>query len=171
MKRLFAVLLLSFLMLGSTLQAEGLGYSSSSKQYGESEDYTYSIATYNNVYCLVVQIGVVVNGSWDGSTFFPEPILKIRTFNQEVVTLKGTIVQPKTSYESIVGVDSKRKTLAYSMATFPVTAEDMEKIGHGISKLRLTTMPVNHEQSFKKDKLGLKLYQAYLETKAQEENF
>ena len=90
----------------------------------------------------------------------------------EVVTLKGTVVQPKTSYEAVlVGANKTPKPLAVSVAQFPVSAEVMEKIGHGISKLRLSLLPVNHERSFKKDKMGLKLYQSYLETKAQEENF
>ena len=170
MKRLFSVLLLSMLMLGSNLRAEVLGYESNDAWINDS--YRYSIATHNNAYFLVVEIASVVNMYSDGSSFFNEPVLKIRTFNQEVVTLKGTVVQPKTSYEAVlVGANKTPKPLAVSVAQFPVSAEDMEKIGHGISKLRLSLLPVNHERSFKKDKMGLKLYQSYLETKAQEENF
>ena len=173
MRKLFSILLLSFLMLGSTLRAEVVSYTAFTGHFGVTEDYQYSIASHNNNYYLVVKIIAVVHVESDGSSFFNDPILKIRTFNQEVVTLKGTVVQPKSRYEAVpVGADKQHKPVVYSIAQFPVTAEDMEKIGHGITKIRLTTLPYNHEQIFKKkDKMGLKLYRSYLETKEQEENF
>ena len=40
-----------------------------------------------------------------------------------------------------------------------------------VAKIRLSMTPMNHERTFKKDKIGKKLYQSYLNKKQEDENF
>lgn len=49
-----------------------------------------------------------------------------------------------------------------SEAKFPITKEQMEKVGLGVKKLRLNTSPKYHEKSWSSDKIGKKLYNSYL---------
>ena len=41
----------------------------------------------------------------------------------------------------------------------------------GIEKIRLSMIPKNHERVFKKDKIGIKLYQFYLDIMEEDEDF
>jgi len=44
-------------------------------------------------------------------------------------------------------------------------------LNEGVAKIRLSMTPMNHERTFKKDKIGKKLYQFYLKEKQKDENF
>ena len=43
-----------------------------------------------------------------------------------------------------------------------MTREQFELLREGVAKVRLSTLPIEHERTFKKDKLGKKLYNFYL---------
>ncbi len=43
-------------------------------------------------------------------------------------------------------------------AQFPITPQQMEILSKGIAKIRITAIPMNHERTFNKDKIGKKLY-------------
>ena len=58
-----------------------------------------------------------------------------------------------------------------STAQFKVSPKQFESIKSGIAKIRLDMTPMNHERTFKKDKIGKKLYQFYLKAKSQDDNF
>lgn len=57
------------------------------------------------------------------------------------------------------------------MAQFKITPEQFEKIKDGIAKVRLSTIPIEHERTFRKDKIGKKLYLFYLKERNKDNNF
>ena len=79
--------------------------------------------------------------------------MKVRTFDDEVLTLEGSVVDN-------IGIPSFD---ILSTAQFKCTPEQFEKLKRGISKVRLSMTPENHERTFKKDKMGKKLYKQYLQ--------
>ncbi len=98
--------------------------------------------------------------------------MKIRTFNDEVITLSGVLLDNESKSAGIVSGNILIPiTSIYSTAQFNVTPEQFEAISVGISKVRLSMTPMNHERTFKKDKIGKKLYQFYLKVKTQDEDF
>ncbi len=62
-------------------------------------------------------------------------------------------------------------TSTTSTAQFEVSPEQFELLKNGIVKIRLTTIPLEHEREFKKDKIGRKLYQFYLDAKNKDDQF
>ncbi len=58
-----------------------------------------------------------------------------------------------------------------AMAMFRVTEEDMEMFKLGVESIRLTTLPITHDRTFKKDRIGLKQYQNYQTAKRKAKNF
>ncbi len=98
--------------------------------------------------------------------------MKVRTFNDEVITLTGVVIGNGSQSAGIVsGNIVIPVTEINSTAQFKVTPEQFESIKGGIAKVRLSMTPMNHERTFKKDKIGMKLYQFYLKAKSQEDNF
>ena len=97
--------------------------------------------------------------------FLSEPTMKVRTFDDEVLTFPGTIVDQSNSPWGFV---SGHMVLPFdeitSIAQFRVTPQEFEKLKRGISKVRLSMTPENHERTFKKDKMGKKLYKLFLQS-------
>ena len=108
----------------------------------------------------------------DRMNFLNEPTMKIRTFNNDVITLYGVSLANGSSSAGIIsGSIVIPITEIYSTAQFKITPEQFEIIKNGISKIRLSMTPMNHERTFKKDKIGKKLYKFYLKIKNQDDNF
>ena len=82
----------------------------------------------------------------DRMNFLTEPTMKIRTFRGKYLELSST-------------------------AQFRITPQQFEILNEGVAKIRLSMTPMNHERTFKKDKIGKKLYQFYLKEKQKDENF
>ena len=98
--------------------------------------------------------------------------MKVRTFNDEVITLTGTAIGNGSQSAGIVsGNFIIPVTEISSTAQFKVSPEQFESIKSGIAKIRLDMTPMNHERTCKKDKIGKKLYQFYLKAKSQDDNF
>ena len=49
-------------------------------------------------------------------------------------------------------------------AKFPISKEQVESLSKGVKKLRLNTSPQFHEKEWRKDKIGKKLYQKYIDS-------
>ena len=98
--------------------------------------------------------------------------MKMRTFNDEVITLSGVVIGNGSQSAGIVsGNIVIPVTEISSTVQFKVTPDQFESIKSGIAKIRLDMTPMNHERTFKKDKIGKKLYQFYLKAKSQDDNF
>jgi len=115
---------------------------------------------------------IIANVISDRMSFLPESTMKIRTFNDEVITLKGAaIVNGGQSVGVISGNIVIPVTAISSTAQFSITPEELEMLNNGVSKVRLTMTPTEHEHTFKKDKIGKKLYKFYLKVKTENDNF
>ena len=80
-----------------------------------------------------------------------------------MLELKGTLFDTDASSFSVdVGDFSVPMRMVNTMAQFKVTREQFELLREGVAKVRLSTLPIEHERTFKKDKLGKKLYNFYL---------
>ena len=94
-----------------------------------------------------------------------EPTMKVRTFKDEILTFPGSVVTNGASKGGYV-IGQTVYSDKHSIAQFCVSPNDFEKLKDGIERIRLSMTPVNHDHSFKKDKIGKKLYKLYLkETK------
>ena len=108
----------------------------------------------------------------DRMQFLNESTMKIRTFNDEVITLQGEVISSGSKTAGVVcGYAVVPETELISTAQFAITPEELEMLNHGVAKVRLTMIPMDHERTFAKDKIGKKLYQFYLKAKAKDDDF
>ena len=98
--------------------------------------------------------------------------MKIRTFTGKVLELQGTVLGNGSQTAGIIsGNIVIPVTEINSTAQFWITPEQFEILNDGVEKIRLTMTPMNHERTFKKDKIGKKLYQFFLKEKQKDDNF
>ena len=115
---------------------------------------------------------IVATVSSDRMRYLNEPTMKIRTFNDDVITLNGVVIGNDSESMGIVSGNIVLPVTAIrSTAQFEVTAEQFEMIKSGVAKIRLTMSPMNHERTFKKDKIGKKLYKFYQKAKLKGDDF
>lgn len=108
----------------------------------------------------------------DRMNFLKESTMKIRTFSGDVITLKGEVIGGGSESGGVViGSMVIPVTEIRSTAQFSITPEEFELLNNGVSKVRLSMIPMDHERTFKKDKIGRKLYLLYLKAKAKDEDF
>lgn len=108
----------------------------------------------------------------DCMKFTNEPTIKVRTFNDEVFTLKGCVIDGSSKTTGLViGHMIIPLTEISSTSQFSITPNEFEMLKNGVSKVRLSMTPINHERTFKKDKIGKKLYEFYLKAKTIDDDF
>lgn len=93
--------------------------------------------------------------------------MKIRTFDGDIINLKGEVVGNKNEISTSKNSNGNIETqnIIYAIAQFDILPQQFDLIKNGIQKIRLSTTPESHERYFKKDKIGKKLYQFYLNEK------
>ena len=96
----------------------------------------------------------------------------------EGCNMKYSVAKQDTIYSIVATVRSDRMNFLTkpTMKIRTFTGKYLELrgtvIGNGsVAKIRLSMTPMNHERTFKKDKIGKKLYQFYLKEKQKDENF
>ena len=113
----------------------------------------YTVAKQDSSYYIVVSI------KSDRFQFLKETTMMLRNFNNEVLKLEGKHIGDGSETGGIVtGNIVIPVTELSTTAQFPITPEQMEFFSKGIAKIRITAIPMNHERTFKKDKIGKKLY-------------
>ena len=113
----------------------------------------YTAAKQDSSYYIVVSI------KSDRFQFLKETTMMLRNFNNEVLKLEGKHIGDGSETGGIVtGNIVIPVTELSTTAQFPITPEQMEFFSNGIAKIRITAIPMNHERTFKKDKIGKKLY-------------
>ena len=96
----------------------------------------------------------------------------IRTFDEEVIKLEGALIDNDTQSVGIMSGNIMIPVpVISSTAQFIVTPSQLKSLKAGIAKVRLSTTPITHERSFKKDKIGEKLYEFYLKEKNKDDSF
>jgi len=103
-----------------------------------------------------------------------QPYILFKTFDGEVIKLRGTYVGTQTESVGIpVGNIIVNETEQKHTAHFPITLEQLKKFrDKGIAKIRVGTTPKVRDKMFdQNDGLGEDLYKAYSETQNDLEEF
>jgi hypothetical protein len=136
-----------------------IGLSAQAQEYfADGYTFTYGVAKQDSLYSIVATV------KSNCMVFLKDPIMKIRTFSDELIELKGTVIcnaNEESDFEVIMDNVIIPDTNIRSIAQFWITPDQLELLQHGIAKIRLTMTPSNHEKQFKKDKLGKALYHCY----------
>lgn len=160
-------ILVCVLMLNISYQsnAQTVGYTYKALA-AEGCNMKYSVAKQDTMYSIVATVRS------DRMNFLSEPTMKIRTFSGKYLELKGTVIGNGSQSAGIVsGNVVIPVTEISSTAQFRITPQQFEILNEGVAKIRLSMTPMNHERTFKKDKIGKKLYQFYQREKQKDENF
>ncbi|WP_299089517.1 hypothetical protein [uncultured Bacteroides sp.] len=141
-------LLLLLLAIGLSAQAQ--------EYFADGYTFSYGVAKQDSLYSIVATV------KSNCMVFLKDPIMKIRTFSDELIELKGTVISNASENGgTIVNNVILADTDISSIAQFWITPDQLELLQHGIAKIRLTMTPSNHEKQFKKDKIGKALYHCY----------
>lgn len=162
--RYILTLIISLTIVGNSFaQTVGYSYKSLTKEGCKMK---YSVAKQDTSFYIIATV------TSDNMRFLSEPTMKIRTFNDEVITLSGVLIGNDSEtagfiYGSfIIPITEKSST-----AQFKIKPQQFEELNNGVSKIRISMTSMNHERTFKKDKIGGKLYKFYLKAKAQDVDF
>ena len=151
------------LVCNSFAQTVGYSYKLLAKEGCEMK---YSVAKQDTSYYIVATV------KSDNMRFLSEPTMKVRTFNDEVITLSGVLIGNDSETAGFIyGSFVIPITEKSSTAQFKITPQQFEVLKNGVSKIRLSMSPMNHERTFKKDRIGGKLYKFYLKKKTQDDDF
>ena len=98
--------------------------------------------------------------------------MMVRTTDGTVLKFSGELLDNETQSAGIVSGNIVLPVSSIkSTAQFKVTPEQFESLKDGIIKVRLSTIPIEHEREFKKDKIGKKLYKFFIEAQNKENDF
>lgn len=115
---------------------------------------------------------LIVSVRSDRMKFVVEPVVLLKTTDGETIRLEGA---PLDISSQSIGITSGNLIIPIqefnATAQFSITPEQIELLNKGISKVRISLVPMNHERTFSKDKIGKKLYKAFQKTKVVEEKF
>ena len=115
---------------------------------------------------------IVVAISSDRLVFNETPTMMIRTLNDELIKSEGKAITASTSQGGIIVSNVVVPvTRIRATAQFPITVEQIEMLQNGVAKVRISTIPLTHERTFKKDKIGKKLHSYFKKSAKLEENF
>ena len=110
----------------------------------------YSVAKQDTAYYIIATV------KSDRLNFLKESTMLLKTFDGEVIKLYGSQI-PVTEISST--------------AQFKISPQQFELLKKGVAKIRLSTIPIEHERTFAKDKIGKKLYQFFLKQKNKDNDF
>lgn len=161
--KIFVCLILLTISYQSNAQTVGYTYKALA---AEGCNMKYSVAKQDTMYSIVATVRS------DRINFLSEPTMKIRTFSGKSLELKGTVIGNGSQSAGIISGNVVIPiTEISSTAQFRITPQQFEILNEGVAKIRLSMTPMNHERTFKKDKIGKKLYQFYQKEKQKDENF
>lgn len=163
-KIIIAALLL-FICTASDVIAQTVGYTYKALA-AEGCNMKYSVAKQDTLYSIIATVRS------DRMKFLSNPTMRVRTFEGNLLELKGTVIGNGTESTGIVsGNIVIPVTEINSTAQFWITPEQFEILNEGVAKIRLSMTPMNHERTFNKDKIGKKLYKFFLQEKEKDDNF
>lgn len=126
----------------------------------------YSIAKQDSTYSIIVKV------TSDKLLFLKESTILFKTFDGDIIKLHGTAIGNGSESSGLVSGNIVLPiTEINSTAQFTATPAQLELLKKGIAKVRLSTIPIEHEREFKKDKIGKELYQLFVKQKNKEDNF
>ena len=127
---------------------------------------TYSVMQEKGELCIVTTV------KSDRLLFGDSPTMMLKNFDGEILQLEGSSFQARSETGGIVsGSLILPYTEVSAIAQFPVSALDIPFFKSGISKVRITTVPLVHEKEFSKDYIGAFLYKALSREQSAEYSF
>ena len=101
---------------------------------------------------------MTVTLSSNGAIFMPDnPSIRFRNFEGTQLVLQGTSIGRTAPL-----ISDQANTTQYVAAQFLVLPGQIDFFRSGIQSIQITTAPKVHEVSFRKDRIGLKLYKELL---------
>lgn len=165
MKNIFLILA-SVAILSSCGAAKQVGYSHKLLSDEGCTVYLYAAQEQDNTPLIVVTV------QSDKLVFSEEPILLLKTFDGTVIESHGkNINASSTPYYITSGSVAIPVNTINAMAQFPITDDEVELLKDGISKIRLTTIPIKHEKEFKADIVGKPLYKLFQKVRSTDSSF
>ena len=154
MNRLFISVVLSFITLAVNAQVS----------YGD-----LAFGSYNMKINLITEndsIFLHVIYSDEKCTLSDDPKLLLRLMDDTVLSLEGKNLGRHNKSDGGVVISNIYIASDHmvSEAKFLVSKEQMMQFKKGIKKLRLYTSPKYHEREWRKDKIGKKLFNAYMKS-------
>lgn len=126
----------------------------------------YSVAKQDTAYYIIATV------KSDRLNFLKESTMLLKTFDGEVIKLYGSQIDSGSETAGIVsGNIVLPVTEISSTAQFKISPQQFELLKKGVAKIRLSTIPIEHERTFAKDKIGKKLYQFFLKQKNKDNDF
>lgn len=105
------------------------------------------------------QLLIVVTVKSDRLVFSNSPTMMLKNFKGEVLKLEGIDLQSRTETGGVlINNVVVPITELKAMAEFPIDEKDIEFFASGISKVRLSTVPIVHEKEFSADVIGNYLF-------------
>ncbi len=158
-------LILLFLSIGINIEGQTVSYTYRPLA-AEGCQMKYSVIKQDTTYYIVATV------SSDRLMFIKEPVMLIKNYDGKVVKLEGDIISNGSESAGILVSNVMIPvTEINSTAQFKITPEQFEIIKNGIAKVRLSTIPIQHERTFKKDKIGKKLYKFYQKAQMKSNDF
>lgn len=126
----------------------------------------YNVAKQDTAYYIIATV------KSDRLNFLKESTMLLKTFDGEVIKLYGSQIGSGSETAGIVsGNIVLPVTEISSTAQFKISPQQFELLKKGVAKIRLSTIPIEHERTFAKDKIGKKLYQFFLKQKNKDNDF
>jgi len=149
------VILTLFLLQALTMCAQSVSYSYKPlAAEGCSVEYT--------AYRMDSVSSIIVRVSSNRLLFANNPQMLLKLTDGEIIKLNGVSLNATTSSDANLVGDVVLSSTSYNaQAQFYIMEEQIEKLKKGVIKVRISTTPRVHEREFKKDKIGLALYQAF----------
>lgn len=159
------LLLILFLAIGLETIAQTVGYSYRPLA-AEGCNMKYSVAKQDTSFYIIVTVRS------ERLKFLKESTFLLKTFDGEILRLKGDLIDSGSESAGVfVGNIMLPVTEVNSTAQFRISPNQFELIRNGIAKVRLSTIPIEHERIFKKDKIGKKLYKFYQNIRSKSDFF
>ena len=152
-------------MFSANINAQTVGYTYRPLA-AEGCNMKYSVVKQDTAYYIIATV------KSDRLNFLKESTMWLKTFDGEVIKLYGSQIGSGSETAGIVsGNIVLPVTEISSTAQFKISPQQFELLKKGVAKIRLSTIPIEHERTFAKDKIGKKLYQFFLKQKNKDNDF
>lgn len=159
------ILFIVLTMFSANINAQTVGYTYRPLA-AEGCNMKYSVVKQNTAYYIIATV------KSDRLNFLKESTMLLKTFDGEVIKLYGSQIASSSETAGIVsGNIVLPVTEISSTAQFKISPQQFELLKKGVAKIRLSTIPIEHERTFAKDKIGKKLYQFFLKQKNKDNDF
>ena len=159
------ILFIVLTMFSANINAQTVGYTYRPLA-AEGCNMKYSVVKQDTAYYIIATV------KSDRLNFLKESTMLLKTFDGEVIKLYGSQIGSGSETAGIVsGNIVLPVTEISSTAQFKISPQQFELLKKGVAKIRLSTIPIEHERTFAEDKIGKKLYQFFLKQKNKDNDF